>query len=304
MPILKINNFTLVNKDKKIIDNLNLVFEENRFYTVFGLSGSAKTILRDSIFNLLPEDFERKKGDIFFKEDSVFSNSSHKKKILSVFTNSETVFNENYKVGVQLKDILFLNKIYTDKAEFKKDLQYYLDLLDIDEKFMNFYPYEIDRKTLIKISFILPVMFKPDILIIDDSLHKADTLTNNLIYLYLKKVKENMTIVFFTSVNNILSELSDEIIYLYNGRILEKFKVKQGLKFKHPYRELFENKKVFNSETSFVNNGNNLDLTDNSKRCIYYDMCPLRTKKCLDFDNKLIEYEKEHFISCLNLTED
>ncbi len=296
MSILKISNLTIAdNKEHPVIKNISMDISKNSFTTVIGNSGSGKTVLIDAVFNLLSKNLDVKSGDILYDKQSVFNTDNYQgDDIVLIFNSPGIIFNDNYKIEKQIQEMLLLKKKFNNKKEIKEQLYYYLKLLDIPETVLKKYPSKIDNKNIKKIAVILAVLFKPKILIIDDSFHSLDSITIKLIYLLLKSLKNKITIIFFTSINSSVIGLSDFVYYMYKGCILESLNNNKLRSYKliHPYR------KLFNNEVDIIPSD---DLTEGSKGCIYYNVCFKRKGTCLTFDNTLKEYEDGHFLSCINL---
>ncbi len=298
MSILKINNLTIIDKKKHpIIKKISLDIEKNSFTTIIGNSNSGKTVLLEAIFNLLSKELYIESGEILYDKQSVFEIDDYSgDEIVLIFNTPKIIFNDNYKIENQIFDMLLSKKKFKNKWEIKKVLSHYLELLDIDSNVLKNYPYNIDNKNIKKLAIVLALLFKPKILVIDDSFHSLDSITIKLIYLLLKSLKNKMTIIFFTSINSSIVKLSDSVHYLYKGIILESLNYNRLSEYElmHPYR------KLFNNEVSVIAQDN---LTETTKGCIYYNMCFKRKDTCLSFDNTLKEYEHEHFLSCVNLEE-
>lgn len=298
MAILKINNLIIIdNKKYPIIKKISLEIQKNSFTTIIGNSNSGKTVLLEAIFNLLPRELYVKSGEILYNKQSVFEIDDYVgNEIVLIFNAPKIIFNDNYKIENQIFDMLLSKKKFKNKKEIRKVLSHYLDLLNIDNSILKNYPYNIDNKNIKKLAIILALLFKPKILVIDDSFHSLDSITVKLIYLLLKSFKDKITIIFFTSINSSIVKLSDSVHYLYKGSILESLNYNKLSEYKliHPYR------KLFNNELSLISQDN---LTETTKGCIYYSMCFKRKDTCLSFDNTLKEYENEHFLSCVNLEE-
>jgi ABC-type dipeptide/oligopeptide/nickel transport system ATPase component len=304
MSILKINNLNIIKKsssnstkNKIIINNLSLDIDKNSFTTVIGNSDSGKTVLIDSIFDLLPKNLSLESGDIFYNGKSVLKTKNNKNDndIVVIFNNPKIIFNDNYKVKNQIIDMLLMKRKFQNKKDLLAKLYHYLELLDVDKKVLDNYPNYVDNKNIKKIAIVFAMLFNPKILIIDDSFHRLDSISIKLIYLFLKEFKDKLTIIFFTSINTSMINLSDKLYYLYNGTILESLNYKKIGKYKliHPYRKLFNNEISLSNEQDI--------LTDSLKGCIYYSMCFKKRNACLEFDNTLKELEDEHFLSCMYL---
>jgi len=299
MAILKINNLTIKSKidNIHIIDKLSLSFKENSFNTIIGKTNSGKTVLAHSIFNILHKNLELESGDILYKEKSIFQikdyDSYRGNDVAILFNNPRIIFNNNFRVEKQIIDMLLLKKKYNNKKEIRLKLKEFSDLLDLDYDLIASYPKNIDNKNIKKVAIILLLLFKPKIIIIDDSFHRLDSITVKLIYLLLKELKSKYTVLFFTSINSSILTLSDYVHYIYDGKIIESLNYNKIDSYKkiHPYRMLFNNEVSVNSSDD--------NLTDLSKACIYYKMCFKRENSCLNFENTLKEVEEEHFLSCV-----
>jgi len=183
-------------KNKKVIDSLNLTMEENTINGIVGLNGTGKTTLLNAIYGLKKID----SGTINLKEAAIT-----KRKIAYLVT--ENFFYSNITGREYLS--LFKNKQFNDD---KWNELFLLPLNHIIDE------YSSGMKKKLAIIGILK-QDKP-IIILDEPFNGLDIETSRIIRSILLRLKERgKTIIITSHIIETLTNLCDYIHYLENGKI-------------------------------------------------------------------------------------
>tara|TARA_B100001113_G_C21054504_1_gene598331 strand:- start:352 stop:1257 length:906 start_codon:yes stop_codon:yes gene_type:complete len=186
---------------------------------VIGESGSGKTTLAKTILNLL----ERDSGDIdILKNGKRISLTKPTRDIGVVFQDSQGSLNPRMRVYDILCEPLILNGV-KDQWIMKEKIIEELDKVNLDHSLLKSFPHELSGGQRQRISIIRSLLVNPSILILDEPTSALDTITQEKILILLKdiQIQKNLSYIFISHDLGVVSELSDRIMVLYKGEIVE-----------------------------------------------------------------------------------
>jgi ABC-type glutathione transport system ATPase component len=172
-------------EDKVLLKNISFTLEEKYIYTILGKNGSGKSTLIKSLAGLLDKRFYSIEGTILAGNlDITKSNDSEllklrREQIKYVFQDAINSFDPLRKLAYYFERFNF------DKTESEKLLDYFL--LPGLKKISEMYPYELSGGMAQRFSFVLSLLMKPELLILDEPTSGIDPAIANL---FLLKIKE------------------------------------------------------------------------------------------------------------------
>lgn len=201
-----------INSRKKILENINLNIKKGNITTIIGKSGSGKTSLAE-IINLLTSPTT---GIVKYATDY---------KVGMVFQNPE----EQFFSSTVEKEITFgLNFNNKDINEIKKKVQDALTMVGLDDSYLNRNPFSLSCGEKRKVAIASILAMNPKTLILDEPTLGLDNKSKKSLIKIIKLLKQryNKTIVVITKDSEFAHLISDEVVILYEGKI-----VLQGNKF-------------------------------------------------------------------------
>ena len=221
-------------KDKKLIENLNLYIPKNKSVAIVGRTGSGKT----TIVNLLSRFYEIQNGEILIDGINIKNiDINILRKNIGIVLQDSKLFNgsiyENIayaKPNATKEEVINAGKLaYVDT--FVKRLPDGYDTIINNSDILS--EGEIQ---LINIARIL--LIKPPILILDEATSNIDLLTENKVQKALGNLLKNSTsLIIAHRLSTIIN--CDFIAYVENGKILELGTHKELLNKKGKYYELY-----------------------------------------------------------------
>jgi ABC-type glutathione transport system ATPase component len=172
-------------EDKVLLKNISFTLEEKSIYTILGKNGSGKSTLIKSLAGLLDKRFYSIDGSILAgNQDITKLNDSEllklrREQIKYVFQDAINSFDPLRKLAYYFERFNF------DKTESEKLLDYFL--LPGLKKISEMYPYELSGGMAQRFSFVLSLLMKPELLILDEPTSGIDPAIANL---FLLKIKE------------------------------------------------------------------------------------------------------------------
>jgi len=200
------------------IENLNIQIDKNSFVGICGKSGSGKT----TIVDLLAGIYMPNKGSLMIDETEINDPKLNNfKKIVSYVP-------QEFYIG----DSTVKNSILFGSSDFNEDnLNFALKFSGVDE-FIKSLPNKLDTSISDRginlslgqkqrISIARALYKKPSILILDEATNSLDLINEKIILNNLKKLKNEMTIIFISHKVSSLN-ICDEIILIKNGKVYDK----------------------------------------------------------------------------------
>lgn len=210
---IEINNLCFNYNEKKIFNDLNLIFEKGNIYSITGENGSGKSTFVLLILGLFINDYlgSIKYNDINIEELDMYE---------TLLNNIGVVEQEPILLNDTLKNNLIL-----DRKLDKFDLDYFINMMDLNKYILSL---ENGLETIIneksnnisggekqKISIIRQLIKNPDVLIFDEPTSALDKNSCETFINYIRKIKKDKIIIIITHSDRIKS-ISDFIINLCN----------------------------------------------------------------------------------------
>ncbi len=216
-----IPEIVITNLDKRyeknsplILDNLNLNLSGNKIIGLLGNNGAGKsTLIKTIAQNLVPT-----KGEIKICGNDLINNPSECKKLIRYLSDIP-------KINPFLSGYEYLNIIIKTndpkRCDYHELIDKYAEILEIKKALSNHIgAYSFGMKQ--KIVLIASLLINPKILILDEPFTGLDpSSTKTLIKLFKEFTKRGNMVIFSSHIIEVVNELSDEIYFLYNGKIID-----------------------------------------------------------------------------------
>lgn len=229
--ILKLKNINVFYGDKKILDNINIEFERNKITSIIGPSGCGKTTLLKTINKIILEENNAQiTGDMEF--DGINSNNIPieilRKNIGIVFQNPTPFPMSIYKnISYALKYYGY-NKKYLENKII--DILKSVNLYDEVKDKLNTSALKLSGGQKQRLCLARSLTVEPNILLLDEPCSSLDIVNSEKIENTLIKLKENYTIIIVTHNINQAKKISDNTIFMRDGKIIESGKTTEILK--------------------------------------------------------------------------
>ena len=223
--ILKLKNINVFYGDKKILDNINIEFERNKITSIIGPSGCGKTTLLKTINKIILEENNAQiTGYIEF--DGINSNNIPieilRKNIGIVFQNPTPFPMSIYKnISYALKYYGYNKKHLENKII---DILKSVNLYDEVKDKLNTSALKLSGGQKQRLCLARSLTVEPNILLLDEPCSSLDIVNSEKIENTLIKLKENYTIIIVTHNINQAKKISDNTIFMRDGKIIESGK--------------------------------------------------------------------------------
>ena len=241
MTFLKINNLDIEYQTRKetinASRNVSFNLERGEIIGIVGESGSGKSTVANSIINLIDKPGKITNGSILLDETELCNNEEvvrtiRGKKIGFIFQDPQTSLNPLFTIKDQLVETI---QTHTD-LDYNKSLEKSIKLLtevgiENPHKRINDYPHQFSGGMRQRVVIALAISCEPDLLIADEPTTALDVSIQFKILNLLKKLTldRNLGVLIITHDIGVIAEITDKVIIMRYGKIVEYGKTHQVL---------------------------------------------------------------------------
>ncbi|MDR7869577.1 MAG: ABC transporter ATP-binding protein [Tissierellaceae bacterium] len=280
---------------------------------IVGESGCGKSVTANSIMQLLPmPPAFFKGGEIIFKGEDLLKRSDKQmeeirsSQISMIFQDPMTSLNPTMKIGSQIVEGIKKHKSLSSRDAKKRAIEM-LELVSVPQpkKRVNQYPHEFSGGMRQRVMIALAMVSNPDLLIADEPTTALDVTVQAQILEIMKDIQEQMgmSIILITHDLGIVADMSDKVLVMYAGQILEEGLTEEIYKNpKHPYTikllESVPRLDMSRDESLHSIDGTPPDLYIPPKGCAFYDRCEYALKICKDYMPQFHKHNTTHKSRC------
>lgn len=217
--IIDISNLKKSFGSNEVLKNIDIHVKKGEVVTIIGSSGSGKSTLLRCI-NLLEKPDG---GEILFKGVDVLNSSNnvntYRTKLGMVFQNFNLFNTLNVLDNCTVGQIKVLNK---SKAEAVKIAKENLKIVGMD-KYINAKPNQLSGGQQQRVAIARALSMQPDVLLFDEPTSALDPETVGEVLKVMKDLAHSgLTMIVVTHEMDFAKDVSDRVIFMDNGYILEQ----------------------------------------------------------------------------------
>jgi peptide/nickel transport system ATP-binding protein len=225
----------------KVLDNVTVQLPRGRTVAVVGESGSGKSTLARAITGLLPPT----KGEIYFNGKPLPKALKDRDKdtlrrIQMIYQSADTSLNPRQTIRDLIgRPIEFYHGV--SGAERDRRVAELLDSIELNESYIDRLPGELSGGQKQRISIARALAAKPEIIICDEVTSALDQIVQEEILTLLMKLQKdtNVSYLFITHDIATVRAISDEIVVMHQGKVVQQGPKTEVLNPPHPaYTEL------------------------------------------------------------------
>lgn len=258
MALLEVKNLSVAfhhhtGYNYKVVKNIDFALEKGEILGIVGESGSGKSMTALSVLGLLPypKAFHFPESSIKFAGEELIYNPNIRQfrgnKIGFVFQEPMSSLNPLHTIGAQIAETLIVHQKMTMRKARAETIKL-LEMTGIKNPKARFkaYPHELSGGQRQRVMIAMAIANKPDILIADEPTTALDvTIAAQILDLLLKLKNElGMAIIFISHDLNIIRKISDRVLVMKSGKIIEQGKCEDI--FRHP-RESYTKSLIYSS---------------------------------------------------------
>jgi len=251
-PVLEIKNFDVTYLTKRrppfqAVKNASMAIMPGEIVGLVGESGSGKSTLGNAAIRLLDPPGTITGGSVIFdgtditRFDAAQMRPLRWSEISTVFQSSMNSLNPVLNVETQFRDALQTHTDMSD-ADARARTAELLEMVHIAPSFMRFFPHELSGGMKQRVAIALALALKPKFVLLDEPTTGLDVVIQREILQNVKEIQRQLgfAVLFITHDLGAVMEISDRVVVMYNGELVDNQPTKTLLHTKlAPYsREL------------------------------------------------------------------
>jgi peptide/nickel transport system ATP-binding protein len=224
-PLLRIQNVDASYSGfVKVLDNVTVQVPRGRTVAVVGESGSGKSTLARVITGLLPPS----KGDIYFDGKPLpralaDRDKNTLRRIQMIYQSADTALNPRHQVrdivGRPLEFYLGLQGAARDRRVVEL-----LESIELDESYIDRLPGELSGGEKQRVAIARALAAEPELIICDEVTSALDQIVQEEILKLLMRLQKetNVTYLFITHDIATVRAISDEIVVMHQGKVVQQ----------------------------------------------------------------------------------
>lgn len=292
----------------KVLDSLSAEFPESKTTGIVGESGSGKSTLGFAITRLLPPTAVVE-GSIQYYGDDLMKLPAKKMRevrgtgVFMIMQDPFSSLNPVKRVGDQLLEALQVRYErrgdgFDYAAARKEALKRLSDVkLPDPDLVMSKYPYQLSGGQIQRVVIAMGLLLEPKVIIADEPTSALDVSIQAQVISLLRELQESygMTLLFITHDLAVATAVSDNVIILYAGRIMEQGSMADAIKKPlHPYTQgLLKSFPSGNYKEGklFSLKGLPPSFFDLPTGCRFSDRCPYAFDRCYKEEPRVYQVE-------------
>lgn len=303
----------------EVVDKISFSIQPKRTLALVGESGCGKSVTASSIMRLLPHPYGQiSNGSILLEGKDILELPVEEMrrirggKIAMIFQEPMNAMNPVQSSGKQIMEVLSLHRKELSSEQAREECLKLLRQVEMPspESRLKNYPFQLSGGMRQRMMIAMALAGKPKILLADEPTTALDvTVQSQILKLIENLQKQNgMGVLFITHDMGVVAEISDDIVVMYAGQIVESGLSKEIFKNPlHPYtRGLINSTPKLDSipKTKLpAIRGNVPSPVSYPKSCRFAPRCDYATATCRSSTAQIERYEENHHVRCLRVGE-
>ncbi|MGN9164214.1 ABC transporter ATP-binding protein [Tissierellaceae bacterium HCP3S3_D8] len=288
------------------VDGVSFDIKKGETLGVVGESGCGKSTLGRVILHLL----EATDGQMFYEgEDITKINKMQfrelRKKMQIIFQDPFSSLNPRMTVSEIIAEPFVIHKTLKNKNEIEKKVSKLMDTVGLAQRLVNTYPHELDGGRRQRIGIARALALEPGFIVCDEPVSALDvSIQAQILNLMQDLQKENeLTYMFITHDLSVVKHISDDILVMYLGQLVEKCKGKDLFENSlHPYTKALLSAipvpSLKKKKKRVLLKGELTSPINPTPGCRFAPRCIYAKDKCNTENPQIEEVLPKHFVAC------
>jgi len=291
----------------KAVEDVSFNIKPGEVVGLVGESGSGKTTVGRTILRLI----EPSAGEVLFEGVDVTKLSKasmreYRRKMQIIFQDPFASLNPRMSVGDIIGEAMTIHNLAKGKEREQK-VASLLEKVGLSPNHMRRYPHEFSGGQRQRIGIARALAVDPKFIVADEPVSALDVSIQAQVVNLLQDLKEELglTLLFIAHDLGVVEYISDHVIVMYLGRIMEIAPSKELYANPvHPYTEALLSAVPIPDPTvkrdRIILQGDIPSPINPPSGCVFRTRCPIATKECAEVVPPLEEVRPGHFKACIN----
>ena len=289
------------------VDDISFDIKKGKTLGMVGESGCGKS----TTGRLLVRLHESTSGSIVYDGTEVTSASERDMNVLRtrmqmIFQDPYSSINPRHTVASIIGEPLKIHKKVGNSLEYEERVRQLMSTVGLAERLYDAYPHELDGGRRQRIGIARALALDPEFIVCDEPVSALDVSIQAQILNLLMDLQEKLglTYLFITHDLSVVKHISDDIVIMYMGQIVERGPTEELFKKPiHPYGQALLSAipiPKLNSKRERIILKSEVSSPINPKPgCRFAPRCPHVSNRCKEETPRLLEAEKGHFVACV-----
>lgn len=242
-PLLTVKDLNVSFGRKKnrthVLKDVSFNLMPNSILGIVGESGSGKSVTSLAIMGILPKKTAQVDGQLIFEGnrmdqlDAAEMRKLRGKEISMIFQEPMTALNPSIRCGKQVAEVMQLHLGISEKEARNSVINLFNQVrLPRPKSIYSSYPHQLSGGQMQRVMIAMALACKPKLLVADEPTTALDVTVQKEIMHLLKELQSEtgMSIIFISHDLNLVSEIADEVVVMYQGEVVEQGAMEQIFK--------------------------------------------------------------------------
>jgi len=288
------------------VDDVSFSLEEGSTLGVVGESGCGKSTLGRTILGL----HEATDGRVLYRGKPTKGNPKKEQRELRrnmqlIFQDPFSSLNPRYCVSELIADPMKIYHTCANKQELQKRVYELMDTVGLARRLAFAYPPELDGGRRQRIGIARALALDPEFIVCDEPVSALDVSIQAQVLNLLQDLQEahGLTYMFITHDLSVVKHISDEILVMYLGTVVEKCEAKELFRRPlHPYTQgllsAIPNIDIDAPRNRIYMQGELSSPIDPPPGCRFASRCPYVEAICREATPELQDIGEGHLVAC------
>jgi oligopeptide/dipeptide ABC transporter ATP-binding protein len=288
------------------VDDISFTIDAGKTLGIVGESGCGKTTAGRAILRLI----EPTGGNIIFDGADIMKLG--KKEMRNMRRNMQLIFQDPFSslnprltISETIEEPIKLANLIPDRNKRFMRVLELMDTVGLAERLINTYPHELDGGRRQRMGIARALAMSPKFIVCDEPVSALDVSIQAQILNLMKQIQRDngITYIFITHSLSVVNHISDDIMVMYLGRIVEKAPSAELFANPlHPYTKALLSAiplpRIHNRPERILLRGELTSPINPEPVCRFANRCDYATEACGKTEPALCEVTPGHFVSC------